>query len=101
MDLKNERYSDEDYYNMHMHSNSLGLSYYISMHNDLMEREVKVVKGKKVPIGTVGKVFWMTAKSYDFVSTTVIVGIKDEEEKVYFTNANNVEIIKQAATQKE
>jgi rRNA processing protein Gar1 len=94
MDLKQSRYNDEDYYNMHMHSNSLGLSYYISMHNDLMEREVKVVKGKKVPIGTVGKVFWMTAKSYDFVSTTVIVGIKDEEEKVYFTNANNVERIR-------
>lgn len=62
-------------------------------------KRVKVVKGRKVPHGTIGECFWMG--SYDNskygdpwgIYTTVRIGIKDENGDVYWTSLDNVELI--------
>ena len=70
------------------------VGYYQTHYN----KEVKVVKGRKVPIGTVGTVFhissWCRSKYGDpwGIYTTFKVGIKDEVGNVYWTNIDNVEI---------
>ncbi len=51
-------------------------------------RTVKVVKGRKVPVGTVGECFWMG--SNDFGAR---VGIKDASGNKHFTAASNVEAV--------
>ena len=57
--------------------------------------KVKVVRGRKVPIGTQGVVFWVGpgyAKPYDRSTPPNRLGIKDAEENVYWTSETNVEV---------
>lgn len=61
--------------------------------------QVKVVNGRKVPIGVSGECFWM--QSYDNskygdpwgIYTTVRIGIKDETGNIWWTSLNNVELV--------
>ena len=72
----------------------------IKLFKDFYEKEVTVVKGRKVPIGTAGKVFWLG--SYDNskygdpwgIYTTFRCGIKDSEDNVYWTSVDNIELIR-------
>ncbi len=51
-------------------------------------REVKVVKGRKVPVGTAGQVFWYGQTQYGWrVGFTTAAGEK------HFTAASNVEVV--------
>lgn len=57
---------------------------------------VVVVKGKKVPVGTTGTVFWK--KKYDCYCGTfglLRIGIKSDEGKTYFIDANQTREIKE------
>ena len=65
-------------------------------------QQVKVVRGRKVPRGTVGECFWMGYKPYgyisyqanaDEVSKAIRIGIRDTAGEVYWTTLNNVEVI--------
>ena len=63
-------------------------------------QSVKVVRGRKIPIGTVGECFWMGYKPYgyirggsDEVSKALRIGIRDAAGEVYWTTLNNVEVI--------
>lgn len=66
---------------------------------EFYHKRVKVVKGRKVPIGTEGECFWMG--SYDNskygdpwgIYTNIRVGIKDDNGEVYWTSVNNIEVI--------
>lgn len=49
---------------------------------------VIVKKGKKVPIGTVGKIFYLKATEYG-----LNVGFKDDSETVYWNYGHNLDII--------
>lgn len=49
---------------------------------------VVVKKGKKVPIGTVGKIFYMKATEYG-----LNVGFKDNNETVYWNYGHNLDIV--------
>jgi hypothetical protein len=49
---------------------------------------VKVVKGRKVPVGTTGEVIW-----YGDGKWSARVGIKDADGTVYWTAASNVEVV--------
>ena len=49
-------------------------------------QRVRVVKGRKVPVGTVGTVFWLGDGTYG-----PRVGIKTEAGERYFLSAGNVE----------
>ena len=61
-------------------------------------KQVKVVKGRKVPIGTMGECFWMG--SYDHskygdpwgIYTSVRIGIKDSDGNVFWTSLENVKL---------
>ena len=60
---------------------------------------VKVVKGRKVPKGTTGVVFWV--KRYDNskygdpwgIDSTTKVGIRDDKGQAHFTAICNVELV--------
>lgn len=62
-------------------------------------RNVEVVKGRKVPKGIKGEVFWL--KRYDYsnygdsfgIYSNTRAGIKTESGEVYFTALNNLKII--------
>lgn len=60
-------------------------------------KTVRVIKGRKVPIGTVGTVFWQKAVNYDkyqrWWKVTYRIGIKDENGEVYWTNQDNVVVV--------
>lgn len=56
---------------------------------------VEVVRGRKVPHGIIGKVFYMKEMSFNYGhKTTVKVGIKDNQDNVYWTYENNLEFLK-------
>lgn len=51
-------------------------------------KEVTVVRGRKVPIGTQGRVFWMGDKGWG-----MSVGIEEASGKKHFTSLKNVETV--------
>jgi hypothetical protein len=51
-------------------------------------KTLKVVRGRKVPIGTIGVCFWLGRREYG-----VRVGIKDQAGNVHWTAATNVEVV--------
>ena len=65
---------------------------------EVFGRTVEVVKGRKVPKGTIGKCFWL--KRYDNskygdpwgIYGSTRIGIKTADGETYFTALNNVTI---------
>ncbi len=51
-------------------------------------KRLEVIRGRKVPHGTIGDCFWIGNNGYG-----VSVGIKDNAGKVYFTSIDNVQVI--------
>lgn len=62
-----------------------------------LDKEVKVVKGRKVPFGTTGTVFWIGMRNYSkygyWWSWTVRVGIRTPEGDTYFTAESNIALV--------
>lgn len=62
-------------------------------------REVKVLKGRKVPIGTTGVCFWMGTRKYGKgadpwgLMQDCRIGIKTASGEVYWTSVDNVEVL--------
>ena len=52
------------------------------------DKTVKVVKGKKVPVGTTGKVTWIGFDNYR--KGEYRIGIIDDQGKTHYTSASNV-----------
>lgn len=61
-------------------------------------KKVKVVKGRKVPIGTVGTVFWRKICNCDKYKRAwhevTRIGIKTADGTVHFLNETNVEVVR-------
>ena len=59
-------------------------------------RVVKVIKGRKVSIGTEGKVFYRKEVNYDSYGRewgkNVKIGIRDDEGNTYWTYEHNVKV---------
>lgn len=55
-------------------------------------RLVKVVRGRKVPVGTVGEVFWIGEKSYGR-KTVTYAGIRTARGEICWTSIENLETI--------
>lgn len=53
----------------------------------LKGQTVKVVKGRKVPVGTIGDVFWVGEGKYGWR-----VGFEDHEGTTHWTDVSNVEV---------
>lgn len=68
----------------------------ISDFRKVFGKTVEVVKGRKVPKGTVGTCFWVKRYNYsrypdpDGLYSNTRIGIKTEEGQVYFTSIKNV-----------
>ncbi len=68
----------------------------VSHFREVYNRKVKVVKGRKVPIGTEGTVFWV--KRYDYskygdpwgIYSDTKVGIRDDAGTAWFTSIKTV-----------
>ena len=66
---------------------------------DTYGKRVKVVRGRKVPLGTVGECFWMGATNYkkylDYwgIGVVVRIGIRDDAGAVHWTALDNVEVL--------
>lgn len=66
----------------------------------LFNKTVKVIKGRKVPKGTIGICFWVKRYNYSRygdpwgIYSDTRVGIRTAEGETYFTSADNVDIIK-------
>ena len=71
----------------------------VKCYRDFYNKPVKVVKGRKVPVGTTGICFWIgTYCNSPYgdswgIYTSYRVGIKDNDGKIYWTSANNIEAI--------
>lgn len=59
----------------------------------LKGQQVTVVKGRKVPVGTTGEVFWVGQSKYGGFR----VGLKDAEGETHWTAAANVQSMSEAA----
>lgn len=57
---------------------------------------VRVVKGRKVPVGTEGWVFWSGVDQYSRTGGYRI-GLKDSSGETHWTSADNVEVIEEVA----
>jgi hypothetical protein len=54
-------------------------------------RFAKVIKGRKVPVGTQGRIFFVGLSSFN--DSTTRVGIQTGDGQKHYTNAENVEVI--------
>lgn len=65
--------------------------------NVARNQEVVVVKGRKVPIGTKGKVFWIGNPFLQgqsrFALTSYPIGIRDITGQVHWTYDQNVKVV--------
>lgn len=66
-------------------------------------KTVKVVKGRKVPKGTIGECFWMGCTDYSKygdpwgIYTRIRIGIRDQDGGVHWTALDNVELVREAS----
>jgi hypothetical protein len=62
-----------------------------------LDRQVRVVKGRKVPIGTTGEVGWIGPDKFarvpQFGRAKQRVGIRDLTGKIHYTSEDNVEVV--------
>lgn len=63
----------------------------------LKGEEVEVVKGRKVPVGTTGTVFWVGESTFGH-TTSWRVGFKTAKGEKHFTALSNVEAVKEAVS---
>lgn len=68
----------------------------IRKHREFYGHEVKVVKGRKIPHGTQGVVFYVERIHYGYQwwkGWSTRVGLKDDNGNVFFTDSNNLQVI--------
>jgi hypothetical protein len=51
-------------------------------------KEVKVVRGRKVPVGTTGRIFWTGSMLYG-----VAIGVQTKTGEKFFTSIKNIEVV--------
>lgn len=95
--MDQRKYSDKEYSQLFMYAmtnGNLQAAAEVRDHERLFGKEVKVVKGRKVPVGTVGKVVYLARKCYGSQwDWDTRLGIEDESGNRHYTSALNVEII--------
>lgn len=96
------KYSEEDLNKLHFEMACRGnmrVCNAISEVQKYYHKTVKVVKGRKVPIGVVGECFWMGNSCYGKygdpwgIYSYTRIGIKDDAGNIYWTSLDNVELI--------
>jgi hypothetical protein len=67
----------------------------IADHRKYYGQRVEVIKGRKVPVGTVGKVFFVKRVNYgrdQWTGWATRIGFQTNAGETYFTNASNLRI---------
>ena len=88
--------SEEDLGNLYTYAlthENLKLANAIKVIQQFYNKEVLVIKGKKVPIGTSGICFWIGYKNYHKgcpLDGTFPVGIKTDDGTIWWTYASNL-----------
>lgn len=65
-------------------------------HMKYFGKTVRVVKGRKVPIGATGYVFWLSRKHFSNNAWTGFetrIGIRTDDGEVFFISSGNVEVV--------
>lgn len=68
----------------------------INEHKKFYGKRVEVIKGRKIPHGTTGTVFYVERVHYgyqDWKGWVTRIGFKDDSGKAFFINDNNLSII--------
>lgn len=68
----------------------------INEHKKFYGKRVEVIKGRKIAHGTKGTVFYVERVHYGYQwwkGWVTRIGFKDDDNKVYFTNDNNLKVI--------
>lgn len=68
----------------------------INEHRQFFGNLVKVVKGRKIPHGTKGIVFYVERVHYGYQwwkGWSTRIGFRDESDNVFFTDSNNLEVV--------
>lgn len=74
-------------------------AYAIALVQEFAHKRVRVVKGRKVPLGTEGVVFWMGSHDYSRygdpwgIYTSYRAGIRADDGTVYWTAVDNIEVV--------
>lgn len=66
-------------------------------HRRYFRKTVVVTSGRKAPIGTSGKVFWLARRHYGsnpWLGWQTRIGIREQDGTVHFLSVENVEIVK-------
>lgn len=68
----------------------------IHAYEKYLDNPVKIVKGRKIPIGTTGTCFWIGMRNYskygNWWSWEVRIGFKDKNGNAFFTPERNIEL---------
>lgn len=101
--LKQERYTDTEYANIYQfaaqHDNLQGMTE-IQDHQKFFGKRVKVVRGRKLTVGTIGEVFYLSRKHYGknrWFGFSTRVGIKTGGGEVFWTSTDNIELCSEVA----
>ena len=88
--------SSEELKNLRFYATSIGnlnAALEISQFIEMYGKEVEVVKGRKVPLGTIGIVFFVKRYGFEYWNSYTRVGFKNEAGKTFFTDYHNLKII--------
>lgn len=58
-----------------------------------MGKAVRVIRGRKVPLGTEGIIFWLGERTYGYRNRVTTAGIRLDNGAVVFTNVKNLEVM--------
>nr|DAX92158.1 MAG TPA: hypothetical protein [Caudoviricetes sp.] len=100
MDLRN--YTEKQLLELNFYfisKGNLNAATYVNDYRKFFGKTVEVVKGRKVPKGIKGVVFWLKRQCYGKygdpwgIYSTTRCGLKTEEGTVYWTDIKNLELI--------
>lgn len=105
--LNQERYPDSEYEKIRLfaaQSDNAQAMIEVDEHRKFFGKRVKVVKGRKCPIGAVGVVFYLCRKQYgqnQWFGFSTRVGIKTDNGETLWTSTDNIELLEVAKCSEE
>ena len=96
--LKQERYTDGEYEKMYlfaMQKDKVQSAIEVNEHQKFFGQNVVVTRGRKIPVGTQGVVFYLSRKHYGqnrWFGYATRVGIKTADGVKYWTSTDNIEL---------
>lgn len=99
MDYRGKTNKELEELKSYFHSRNVNAFLEICDFQEFYGKTVKVVKGRKVPKGITGVVFWLKRQCYGKygdpwgIYSSTRCGIKTESGEIYWLDVNNLEVI--------